>query len=59
MLLPFDGLSRFCSDCCQQGTESNPATWSDRFGARLCMDCYNIRCEAIESEYMATADSDD
>ena len=50
MLLPEDGIWRFCADCNKEGTESNPATWSDRFQKRLCMDCYNLICEAIDAE---------
>jgi hypothetical protein len=35
-------LIRFCSDCCKESVDTS---WSDYFGTRLCMDCYNARCE--------------
>lgn len=35
-------LIRFCHDCCKESTETS---WSDYFRVRLCVDCYNIRCE--------------
>ena len=50
MLIPEGGIWRFCADCNKEGTESNPATWSSRFGKRLCMDCYNAICEAVDIE---------
>ena len=40
-------MIRFCSDCNQE-TET---VWSDRFGTRLCEDCYNLRCEEIDRDY--------
>lgn len=46
--LAYFPLVRFCSDCCQESTETS---WSDRFQKRLCMDCYNLICEGIEFDY--------
>ncbi len=36
-------MIRFCNDCCQERTDTS---WSDYFKTRLCVDCYNIRCES-------------
>ena len=44
-------MIRFCSDCCQEHTDTS---WSDRFGTRLCPECLNLRCEEIEVEYEAS-----
>jgi hypothetical protein len=41
-------LIRFCSDCCEESTETS---WSDRFRARLCPDCFTDRCEQIDRDY--------
>lgn len=46
--LAYFPLVRFCSDCCQESVETS---WSDKWRTRLCMDCYNIRCEAVEADY--------
>lgn len=41
-------IIRFCSDC---NRESNKTEWSEYFRARLCMDCYNLRCEEEHRGY--------
>ena len=51
MLIPEGGIWRFCDDCRKESTEENPATWSIRFTKRLCMGCYNLRCEAVDAEH--------
>jgi len=53
MIIPENGMIRFCSDCNQQSDE---ATWSNHYRARLCMDCYNIRCEAEDDHAAATSE---
>lgn len=38
-------MIRFCQDCNQERSDT---TWSDRFGTRLCVECFNIKCAAID-----------
>ena len=42
-------ITRFCNNCCQESSETS---WSERYSARLCMDCYNLICEAVEAEWV-------
>lgn len=46
--LAYFPLVRFCADCHQASDE---ASWSDKWATRLCMECYNLRCEAVEADY--------
>jgi hypothetical protein len=37
-------IDRFCQDCNKQRSD---ASWSDYFRTRLCVDCYNGRCDVV------------
>ena len=43
-------MIRFCQDCNQ---ERDDTSWSNKFRTRLCMDCYNTRCDEVEADEAA------
>lgn len=54
-------MIRFCQGCDQERTDTS---WSDTFRTRLCVDCYNLRCDEIPEngplpEYREMLDASD